>query len=486
MRYLGRVVTALEPPDLTALELAAAIRHRQIGCLEALDACLHRVDERDRDLGAIVWRDDEGARAAARRADDRVARTPAEELPPFMGVPIPIKDLTLVEGWPVTFGSRGASPEPSDQDELVVAALRRAGFTLACRTNTPEFGLISAAENLRYPPSRNPWDLSRTPGGSSGGAAAAVAGGLFPLAHGNDGGGSLRIPASCCGLVGLKVSRGRIPALVTYWDGAAVEGVLTRTVADTAAVLDQICGPDPLCWYNAPRPDRPFRQEVGKSPGPLRLGVLTEAPLGLPLSDPCRAAVEEVAGQLRRLGHEVVPAPLELPPEVVSSFMRYTGAGLADFPEIDWERTEPHVRAAREAAQNVDSLAYTDATHILQRFSRQLMARWGAEFDLLVTPTLTIEPPKVGEVLAAAHEAGPGPALPVLQMAVLTSIFNVSGQPAISLPLAATAAGLPIGVQVVGHPFDEAGLLRLAAQLESAMPWSGRKPDREAGLPQGR
>ena len=464
-----------EPADLSALDLASAIRRHEISCVEALESSLSRVDERDGELGAIVWRDDEEALSAARRADQQVAHSRPEELPPFMGVPIPVKDLTLVEGWPATFGSRGAPLSLSDRDELVVGALRRAGFTLACRTNTPEFGLITAAENLRYPPTRNPWDRTRTPGGSSGGAAAAVAAGLFPLAHGNDGGGSIRIPASCCGLVGLKVSRGRVPTLVTYWDGAAVEGVLTRTVADTAAVLDVICGPDPLCWYNAPPPARPFLEEVGRDPGRLRVGVVTEAPLGMPVADPCREAAEATARGLEALGHIPIEARVELTPEEVSAFMQVTGAGLADFPGVAWEETEPHVQAAYAGAQAVTSLEYTAATHTLQRFSRRLVARWGSEFDLLITPTMTIEPPQVGEVMAAAHEAGPGPALPVLQMALLTSIFNITGQPAISLPLGQTGQGLPVGVQLVGRPFDDAGLLRVAAQLESAMPWSGRR-----------
>ncbi len=462
-------------PDLSALELARAIRRREVSCLEALDACLLRVDERDPEVGAIVWRDDEAHRGAARWADHQVAHSRPEELPPFLGVPIPVKDLTLVQDWPVTYGSRGAPAQLSDHDELVVAALRRAGFTLACRTNTPEFGLITAAENSRFPPTRNPWDRTRTPGGSSGGAAAAVAAGMFPLAHGNDGGGSIRIPAACCGLVGLKVSRGRVPTLVTYWDGAAVEGVLTRTVADTAAVLDVICGPDPLCWYNAPTPARPFIEEVGRDPGRLRIGLVTTAPLGLPVADACREAVETTARGLEALGHILVEAGLELTPEEVSAFMQVTGAGLADFPGIAWDQTEPHVRAARLGAEAVSSLDYTAATHTLQRFSRELVARWGREFDVLVTPTMTIEPPAVGEVLAAAHEAGSGPALPVLQMALLTSIFNITGQPAISLPLGGAPDGLPIGVQLVGSPFDDAGLLRLAAQLESAMPWSDRR-----------
>ncbi len=195
----------------TALTVAGEIRAKRISPTEVLEACLDAIDRRNPDLNAVIWRNDDEARAAARRAADEVAKMPAEELPPFHGVPIPIKDLTPVEGWPTTYGSAGASGEPAAESELVVEAFVRAGFVLTARTNTPEFGPITAAENLRYGITRNPWDVGHTPGGSSGGAASATAGGLFPVAHANDGGGSIRIPASCCGLVGLKVSRGRVP-----------------------------------------------------------------------------------------------------------------------------------------------------------------------------------------------------------------------------------------------------------------------------------
>ena len=199
---------------------------------------------------------------------------------PFLGVPLPIKDLTPVAGWPVTYGSRGAPAGMSEESELVLGALVQAGFVLCGRTNTPEFGVITVAENSRYGLSRNPWDLTRSPGGSSGGAAAAVAGGMFPIAHANDGGGSIRIPSSYCGLVGLKTSRRRGPRLAESWLGAVVEGVVARTVADSAAVLDAISGPDPLAWYNAPAPARPFAEEVRAEPGRLRIGLMAKAPLG--------------------------------------------------------------------------------------------------------------------------------------------------------------------------------------------------------------
>src|SRR5271168_3688750 len=230
-------------PCAPALELARALRARELSSVELLDACIAAIDELNPQLNAVIWRNDEDARAAAAEADRRLA---AGEAAPFLGVPLPIKDLTPVAGWPVSYGSRGGPAAPGEQSELVIDAFARAGFVLCGRTNTPEFGVLTVAENDRYGISRNPWDVSRSPGGSSGGAAAAVAGGMFPIAHATDGGGSIRIPASYCGLVGLKPSRGRVPRLAQGWLGAVVEGVLSRTVADSAAVLDVIAATDPL------------------------------------------------------------------------------------------------------------------------------------------------------------------------------------------------------------------------------------------------
>ncbi len=467
-------------PDLTyrtACDLAAAIKAKELSPVELLDACLARVDAVNDRLDAVVWRDDDEARAAARAAADAVVGSDPAELAPFHGVPIPIKDLTPVAGWPVTFGSNGAPAGRSDESALVVEAFQRAGFVLAGRTNTPEFGPITAAENLRYGISRNPWNPDHTPGGSSGGAGAATAAGMFPVAHGNDGGGSIRIPASCCGLVGLKVSRGRVPSRVNSWEGGAVEGVLTRDVADTAAILDVISGPDRGAWYNAPAPSRPFSEEVGADPGRLRIGLLQQAPFGLPVDPACADAATATAAALEGLGHHVEPVTYEVPDEFLGAFLNVVNTGLADYEDVDWERTEPHIRANRRQAQAVDSLAYVASVHSLQRFTRTLVARWGTEFDVLLSPTMTIPPPRAGDILAAVH-ADPegGPAMQVFQMAVLTSGFNMTGQPAISLPIFVSPDGLPIGVQLVGGPWEEAVLLRVAAQLEQAVPWRDRRP----------
>jgi amidase len=465
----------------TARQLARAIKAREISPVEALEASLSRIDEVDGRVNAIVWRNDEEARAAAVRAAEAVMKSDPEDLPPFHGVPIPIKDLTEVAGWPVTYGSWAAPGKSSAESELIVEAFQRAGFVLTARTNTPEFGPITAAENTRYGITRNPWDLDRTPGGSSGGAGAAVAAGMFTLAHGNDGGGSIRIPASCCGLVGLKVSRGRIPTLVHSWEGGSVEGVLTRDLADAAALLDLTAGPHPGQWYNAPAPQRPFLEEVGADPGNLRIGLLDQPPLRLTLDEECAQAARGAAAALEKLGHTVERVTYDVPDEFVDAFLNVVNTGLADHnadPDIDWSRAEPHIRANRSAALAVDSLTYVHSVHRLQRFTRDLTARWGRDFDLLLTPTMTILPPRAGEILEAVHSgaATGAPALQVFQMAVLTSGFNMSGQPAISLPTHATAAGVPVGVQLVAGPWDEALLFRVGAQLQAALPWADRRP----------
>src|SRR6204780_4752859 len=218
-------------PFSAACELADALRRRELSAIELLDACIAAIDRLGPELNAVIWRNDEDGRAAAAEADRRLA---AGEHAPFLGVPLPVKDLTPVAGWPVTYGSNGAPAGLGEQSELVVDALVGAGFVLCARTNTPEFGVITVAENSRYGITRNPWDRTCSPGGSSGGAAAAVASGMFPIAHANDGGGSIRIPASYCGLVGLKPSRGRVPRLAQSWLGAGVEGGVSRTVADSA------------------------------------------------------------------------------------------------------------------------------------------------------------------------------------------------------------------------------------------------------------
>jgi amidase len=462
-------------PFTPALELASALRSREVSAVELLDACLAAVDARNAELNAVTWLNDEQARADAADADRRLADG---EDAPFLGVPMPIKDLTPVAGWPVTYGSHGAPEGPSEQSELVVDAFTEAGFVLCGRTNTPAFGVITAAENLRHGISRNPWDADRTPGGSSGGAAAAVAGGMFPIAHANDGGGSIRIPASYCGLVGLKPSRGRVPRLAQSWLGAVVEGVVAHTVADSAAVLDVIANFDPLAWYNAPAPARPFSEETQAPPGQLRIGLMAQAPLGIPTDPACVAGARAAAAALESLGHSV--EEVEVPTisaEMIPSFIVLTQGGLADYEGVDWSATEPHIAHQRQLAGETGAYDYVLAARTLELLSRQEVARWRRDFDVLLTPTSAILPPVAGATMQAQHAAPDMPVGDVVASVSFTAFGNVTGLPAVSLPLHRTDEGVPVGVQLTGSPWDEATLIRLSAQLEQAMPWAARRPD---------
>ena len=466
-------MTALGP-DTPALELAAALRERKLSAVELLESCLAAVDALNPQINAVIWRNDDDARAAAADADRRLA---AGESAPFLGVPLPIKDLTPVAGWPVTYGSHGAPEGASEESELVVDALARAGFVLCGRTNTPEFGVITVAENSRYGVTRNPWDLDRSPGGSSGGAAAAVAAGMFPIAHANDGGGSIRIPASYCGLVGLKPSRGRVPRLAQSWLGAVVEGVVARTVADSAAVLDSISYFDPCAWYNAPAPARAFSQEVGASLGSLRIGLMAQAPLGIPTDEACVAAARAAAAMLEELGHTVeeveVPTISE---EMVPPFIALTQGGLADYEGVDWTAVEPHIAHQRGLSGETGAYDYVLAARTLELLSRREVARWGRDFDVLLTPTSAILPPAAGSVMAAQHAAPDQPLFDVVASVSFTAFGNVTGLPAVSLPLHSTDEGVPVGVQLVAGPWQEGSLIALSSQLEKARPWAERRP----------
>ncbi len=461
-------------PSSPALELAAALRARELSAVELLESCLAAVDAHNEQINAVIWRNDEQARAAAVEADRRLA---AGDEAPFLGVPIPIKDLTPVAGWPVTYGSEGAPEEPSEESELVVDALVEAGFVLCGRTNTPAFGVITVAENSRYGITRNPWDTERSPGGSSGGAAAAVAAGMFPIAHANDGGGSIRIPAAYCGLVGLKPSRGRVPRLAQSWLGAVVEGVVSHTVADSAVVLDAIAHFDPLAWYNAPAPVRPFAEQTGTPPGTLRIGLMAQAPLGIPTDPACVAAARAVAAALEGLGHTVTEVEVPtISEEMVPPFIALTQGGLADYEGVDWSAVEPHIAHQRKLAGETGAYDYVLAARRLELLSRRELVRWGRDFDVLLTPTSAILPPQAGAILAAQHAAPDQPVLEVVASVSFTAFGNVSGLPSVSLPLHSTDEGVPVGVMITAGPWQEASLISLAAQLEQAMPWSERRP----------
>jgi amidase len=299
---------------------------------------------------------------------------------------------------------------------------------------------------------------------------------MFPIAHANVGGGSIRIPAAYCGLVGLKSCRGRIPRRAQTWMGAVIEGAVTRTMADTAAVLDAAAEFDPLAWYNAPTPGRPFAEEVGASAGQLRVGLMAEAPLGLPTDPNCVEAARNAAALLEELGHEVVEVEVPtISEELTPSFVTMTAGGLADYDGVDWAKTEPHNKHAYEvASEKVSAYEYVVAVQKLERLTRREVARWGRDFDVLLTPTSAILPPPAGSVLAAQHAAPDQPVFETVSSVCFTAFGNITGLPSISLPLHSTSEDLPVGVMFTGAPFDEATLIRLGAQLEEARPWADR------------
>ena len=315
-----------------------------------LEACLARIDARNPALNAVIWRNDERRQGRSQAPWATPIAAGTGDLPPFAGVPLPIKDLLPVAGQPLTFGSRGASDEPSTATEPIADAFVAAGFILTGRTNTPEFGSITVTENNRFGPTRNPWDTSHTPGGSSGGAASAVAAGMFPVAHASDGGGSIRIPASCCGLVGLKPSRGRVASSVPGWQGMATEGALSRTVADAAASSTSSALPIPTPGGTHRSPSVPLLEEVGADPGRLRVALCTVSALGLPVADGPAAAVEHVGRLLEASGHHVSRFDADVfDPAGLAPFLNVVNSGLGEVDGIDWTKVEPHNRAGYAA-----------------------------------------------------------------------------------------------------------------------------------------
>ena len=465
-------------PFTSAVDLARAIRTREVSPVEVADFYLERIDALEPSLNAFSHRADDDVRLAATRAADAVATTPADELPPFHGVPIPIKNLNPVAGWPCTYGSNGARRTPREESDPIVHRFIDAGFVLLGMTNSPEFGTISYTESDAHGITRNPWNTDRTPGGSSGGAGAAVASGMAPIAHASDGGGSIRIPASCNGLVGLKGGRGRVPNEFIELEGFVCEGVVTRTVADTAAAYDVLDVVDPLVFFSAPRPERPYAELAAMDPPKLRVAFTTSAPLDLPVDPECVAAVENTIAALESAGHATFETKLDMPEldTFVERFIVVWNTGSAWSPIDDWDAIEPVNAALRAQARQVDSLDFASAVRDVQRMARSLLAPFGRDFDVLVTPTMAVQPPTVG-TWREGTDADPWLGLMnCYPMAVFTSIFNVTGLPAISLPVHQSAAGLPVGVQVVAPPWREDLALQVGRQLENALPWRDRHP----------
>jgi amidase len=454
---------------LPATEQARLVRDREVSPLELVELYLKRIEQLDPALGAYVTVRGEAALAEARTKADEPATTP------FHGVPISLKDLDTTAGIRTTFSSRAFAANVPDFDLAHVTRLKAAGFVILGKTNTPEFGTTAFTDSPLNGPCRTPWDLARNAGGSSGGAAAALAAGLCAIAQGSDGGGSIRIPASCCGVFGLKPSRGRISnAPFVPGIGLGTTGPLARTTADAAAYLDVVLGYEWGDAFSAPDPGRPFAEEVGAEPGRLRIALTTEPPIEADVDAACVLAARETAELLAALGHDVEEAAPD-----------WGGGGLMDDFRTVWQTApalypieDPSLlsrlnQAFLRGALQTSSADYAAAVSRLQLRARKILPLW-SRYDLLLTPTLALPPVPVG------WDTDPDDPWEQFDRAArftpFTAAFNVTGQPAVSLPLHWTSAGVAIGSQLVGPPFGEALLLRVSAQLEAARPWADRRP----------
>lgn len=468
------------PPLLSrpATELAQLVRSGQLSASELLEASLKQAEAQS-SLGAFTWLDPEAALASA------LPIAPGDPRP-FAGVPMAIKELTPVAGQPWTLGSRLFAQHQAPQDAYSVRRLRQAGFVLMGRTASPEFGLVPITEPSYGQPCRNPWNPQFSPGGSSGGAAAAVAAGVLPVAHGSDGGGSIRIPAACCGLVGLKPSRGRISAGPFVGDNfLSTQGVLSRNVADSAHLLDILAGYEVGDTTWAPPPTQSFASSTLIPPHPLRIAFLTHPPTPTAVNEWAVQATQKAAGLLESLGHHVQEAqpPGWTHPKAAEFFRVLWSVGAAQ--TLVWggnlrgqAATAQDVEAltwhlAQEGLQ-VPALVYAGALDWLKNYTRTLMPFF-QDFDVLLTPALAQRPPQIG----AINPNHPNPNFTFEQGIALTPftpLWNVTGQPAISLPLFVAPDGLPLAVQAVGGPLQDGLLLSLAAQLEQAVGWNQPLP----------
>jgi len=470
---------------LDATAQADLVRSREASPLDLVDAAITRIEKLNPTLNAVVHPLFESARAAARGT-----------LPdgPFRGVPTVVKDLDgILAGAPYHAGNKllAEIDYVPDTTSHLFEKLLGAGFVVVAKTNTPELGLMPTTEPLAKGATRNPWNTDRATGGSSGGTAAAVASGMIPVGHGGDGGGSIRIPSSHCGLFGLKPSRGRVslgPEEGEAWSGLVMRHVLARTVRDSAAILDVISGPMPGDPYTAPPPSRPYLHEVGTDPGHLRVGLRTHTPGGLTETDPeCVAAAEDAARLLESLGHTVeIASPSALDdPAFMDSFMTIViSAVRAELDEIALLAgrevgpvdVEPTTWMYASMGAEVSGAQHVAAIHAAQVWSRKVVSWWANDgFDLLLTPTCAEPPPVLGDLVSPTDNPLHG-ALRAAPFVAYMSPFNVTGQPAMSVPLHISPSGLPIGAHLVAAPYREDLLLRVAAQLEEARPWAGHRP----------
>lgn len=465
--------------DLPVAELAAAIRARELSPVEVTNHYLERIERLNGEVGAYFTVTADLARDQAAAAEKAVVRAgDSGSLPPLTGVPIPVKDLNMVAGVRMTLGSAAFDDNVAPQDDHVAAALRGAGAVLIGKTATPEFGLPCYTETAVGPPARTPWDLSRSAGGSSGGAGAAVASGLAPAAQGSDGGGSIRIPASVCGLFGIKPTRGRISSAPIMPDlfGLGVDGPLTHTVADAALLLDVMTGNQPGDMYTLPplAGGDTFAAHARRDPGRLRIGRSLRHAMGDSVHPDCAAAYEEASSLLAGLGHEVTDIDPPLGTDAVPMFetLWYAMATLAPVPADREERLRPLTRYLRAKGNEVRAPELIFAQAYLQLTVR---AAWKTlnEYDAVLSPTLASPPVPVGHF----EEVEPPENFErQKRFTPYTAIYNVTGQPAVSVPLHWTADGLPVGVMLAGRMGAEGTLLSLSAQLEQARPWRDRRP----------
>ena len=468
--------------DLSALDAAAAIRRREVGSAELVAHYLDRIRRLDGQVGAFVTVTDEAAREQARQADAQVLS--GAELPPLHGVPTAIKDLNLTAGTPTKLGSAAFADYVPGVDDHVVTLLRQAGTISLGKTSTPELGLPCYTETDIGPPARTPWDTDRLAGGSSGGAAAAVAAGFVPIAQGSDGGGSIRIPASVTGLYGIKPSRGRISRgpLDADSTGLSVLGPLARTVRDAAAFLDATAIPQPgdAAWAPPLPAGESFLGWCDRVPSKLRIGRYLQPPVpGAEVDLECRTAWEFASVLLESLGHEVVDMPMPMPAAVIPAFETVWAVSAASAPveSAREARLRPLTRHLRAAGLRVSATEYSNALGVLKLASRQAIVAT-AQYDAVLTPTLAMPPRPIGWFCGTAED----PVEPAedferqKRFTPFTAVYNATGQPAASLPLHWSADGLPVGVMLVGRPAGEAALLALSAQLESAAPWADRHP----------